>query len=169
MAQKIPSRLLLFASIATLIIFGACKKDTTGPDVQFDPAFVGVWYSDSNQVGFEVSPDGSSKTLVVDTAGTLQYATANSGAPAAVSLTLLSGSNGNLTARVRYYVPGFIDTTVTIPGTYTFSNNNNSLSISFPNPMSPGQLYTMAFRRSSIGALVKVKSGVVGTIPRRDF
>jgi hypothetical protein len=146
--------------IAILCALSACKKDGTGPkEIPFDPAFVGVWYSDSNAVGFEVLADGSSKTLVVDTAGTLQYATPGSGTSGAISLTLSSGRDGNLSVKIRYYVQGFNDTTVILPGTYTFSNNNNSVSITFPNPASGGQLETMVFRRSSIGALVRPRSG----------
>jgi hypothetical protein len=147
--------------IAILCTLSACKKNGTGPkEIPFDQAFVGVWYSDSNAVGFEVLADGSSKTLSVDTAGTLQYATPGSGATSAISLTLLSGKDGNLTANIRYYVAGFIDTTFVLPGTYSFSNNNNTVSISFPNPTSSGgSLYTMVFRRSSIGALVRPRAG----------
>jgi hypothetical protein len=141
-------------------MMSACKKNETGPStIPFDPAFVGVWYSDSNAVGFEVLSDGSSKTLTVDTAGRLQYASPGTGTTGAISLTLLSAKDGNLTANVRYYVPGYVDTTVAIPGVYSFSDNNNTLSISFPNPASGGQLYTMTFRRSSIGAIVRTQTG----------
>lgn len=157
---RIPAAILP-ALIAALFLFNACKKNSTGPEtILFDPAFIGVWYSDSNAVGFEVLADGSSKTLVVDTAGTLQYATPGSGTANAISITLLGGKDGNLTARLHYVVPGFIDTTLIIPGTYSFSNNNNTVSISFPNPTSSGgALYTMVFRRSSVGAVVRPRSG----------
>jgi len=151
--------LALSLSFVVLLVFNSCKKNETGPQgTSFDPAFVGVWYSDSIATGFEVLADGSSKTLIVDSAGTLQYAIPGTGATSEISLSLLGAKDGNLTANVRYYVPGFFDTTVTIPGTYVFSNNNNTVSITFPNPQSPGQVETIIFRRSSIGAIVRAKS-----------
>ena len=156
---KINSRPLLLTITAIVITLAACKKNETGPTgIPFDPAFVGVWYSDSNAVGFEVLSDGSSKNLEVDSAGTLQYAISGSNSTSPITLTLLSASNGNLMANERYHIQGFIDTTVAIPGVYTFSNNNNTLSISFPNPSSPGQLYTIVFVRSSIGAVVRPRT-----------
>jgi len=167
MRARTNTRLPLFFAIVALCVLGACQKDATGPNVVFDSAFVGVWYSDSDQVGFEVNSDGTSKTLIVDTAGTLQYATATSGAPGAISLTLVSGLDGNLIAKVRYDVPGFVDTTFQIPGTYAFSNSNNTLTINFPNPSSPGQVLTMVFRRSSIGAVVRVNSSASRAFLRR--
>ncbi len=161
--------LYLYLFLSLFFILSSCKKNSTGPSsIPFDAAFVGVWYSDSTAIGFEVLADGSSKTLAVDTAGTLQYATAGSGATNGLSLTLLSGKDGNLMARVRYVVTGFIDTTLSIPGVYTFSNGNNTLSITFPNPTTGGQLYTIVFRRTSIGAIVRAGSAASGVVIRRN-
>ena len=157
--SALSSSKVLSLSIVVICLFSACKKNETGPEsLLFDPAFVGVWYASSDSVGFEVASDGSSKTLIVDTAGTLQYTTAGSGTTGAISLTLISGNSGNLMANLRYHVPGFIDTTIAIPGTYVFSNSNNTLSITFPNPLSPGQTKVLVFQRSSIGAVVRPRS-----------
>ncbi len=144
-------------SIALLIALASCKKDSTGPVITIDPNLVGVWYSSADTLGFQVLADGSSATLVVDTAGKLQLPAPGNANTATFSITVLNAVNGNLTARVRYYIPGFIDTTVSLPGTYAFSNSNNTLSISFPNPLT-SQSTTIVFVRSSIGAVVRPKS-----------
>ena len=167
MSRFLSIQTMMILAVAILGGMSACKKNQTGPaNIPFDPAFVGVWYSDSDAVGFEVLSDGSSRTLVVDSAGTLQYAASGSGFAGAISLTLLSGKDGNLTANVRYHEGG-IDTTLAIPGIYSFSNNNNTLSISFPNPASGGQLYTMVFQRTSIGAVVRPKTVSASPVVRR--
>lgn len=145
--------------IVSLIVLSACKKSTTGPKAPtIDPGIVGVWYSSDDSLGFEVLSDGTSKTLVIDTAGKLQYAPASGAGASGLSLAVTQAQNGNLTALVTYKVPGFIDTTLTLPGVYTLSNNNNTLSITFPNPLTGGQPFTIVFQRSSIGAVVRPKS-----------
>ena len=159
---RFPFRALPTLVFALIIAFGACKKNETGPsDLLFDPAFVGVWYASSDSVGFEVLSDGTSKTLIVDTAGTLQYATPGAGTTGAISITLRSAKDGNLLASLRYHVPGFIDTTLSLPGTYVFSNSNNTLTISYPNPLSGGQISSLVFQKSSIGAVVRPRSASV--------
>ena len=149
----------MLVAAAILITLIACKKSSTGPVVTIDPNLVGVWYSSSDTLGFQVSSDGSSTTLVVDTAGKLQLPAPGSTSSSTLTLTVVSALNGNLTAHVRYYIPGFIDTTITLPGTYELSNNNNTLSITIPNPVtSPPQPTTIVFVRSSIGAVVRPRS-----------
>jgi hypothetical protein len=149
----------LFAiAIVSICLVSGCKKNSTGPVTpSIDPNFVGVWYSSTDTLGFQVSSDGSSTTLVVDTAGKLQLPIAGSTSSSTLTLTVVTAVNGNLTARVKYYIPGFIDTTITLPGTYAFSNNNNTLSITLPNPLT-SQPTTIVFVRTSVGAVVRPSS-----------
>jgi hypothetical protein len=150
--------------IALLFLWNACSDD--GPesnDSPIDPAFIGVWYASSDSVGFEILTDGTSKTLVVDTSGKLQYSSPGPSLAGAISIALLTAKNGNLTAKVRYNVPGFIDTTVTLPGVYTFSNNNNTVSITYPSPLN-GLQSILVFQRSSVGAIVKPRK-LAGFLP----
>ncbi|GEM_PF-1807538 len=159
MALKIPRIIpsVLPCFFVLLFVFNACKKDETGPNHSpIDPAFVGVWYSSADMIGFEVRADGNSSTLTVDTAGTLQYAKPGDGLTANLSLTIIEAGSGNLKADITYK-SGSTDTTVIVPGVYTFSNNNNTVSITFPNPLTSLQSI-MLFERSSIGALVKPKT-----------
>lgn len=164
--RTVDSRLTLLAAAAILLALTACNKNSTAPPVvTIDPKLVGVWYSSADTMGFQLSSDGSTTTLVVDTAGKLQYPTPGSTNSNTVSLTFVNASNGNLQARIRYYVPGSIDTTVTLPGTYVFSNNNNTVSISFPNPLT-SQVATSVFVRSSIGAVVRQRAGTAAFLRR---
>jgi hypothetical protein len=157
MKRLFDSSLAVFAAAIFLVTLSACKKNSTGPVITIDPNLVGVWYSSADTLGFQVLADGSSNTLVVDTAGKLQLPAPGTTNTATFSITVLNAVNGNLTARVRYHVPGFIDTTVSLPGTYAFSNGNNTLSITFPNPLT-SQSTTIVFVRSSIGAIVKPRN-----------
>lgn len=145
----------LFTGILAIAFIG-CNKDDSPTESTVDSSLNGVWYSSEYAIGFEILGDGSSKTLVVDTAGKLQYDLSGGGVNNALTLTITKAKDGNLTAILKYKQPG-IDTTMTIPGTYTLTNDHNTLSVTIPNPLSPTQQITIVFIRSSIGEVVKPK------------
>jgi hypothetical protein len=154
---KYRSRILtLFIALMTTSFVG-CKEENSATEPVIDPVLDGVWYSSDYGVGFEVQSDGSSKTLVVDTSGKLQYNPTGADVNSALVLTITKAKAGNLTAILRYKQPG-IDTTMTLPGTYALSNNGNTLSVTIPNPLSTVQQITVVFIRSAIGEIVRPKS-----------
>jgi len=142
--------------IALLIMLSACKKDDSPVEVvsPIDKIFNGVWYASYEMVGFEVLSDGTSKTLTVDTAGRLQYAKPEDGIRAKITLVITEAGSGNMKANATFQ--GY-DTTYTLFCVYTFTENNNTVSITFLSPLN-GQSTTMVFRRSAIGELVKPKT-----------
>ena len=146
----------LLAIIMALTITG-CKKGNSPTEPAVDPSLTGVWYSNQYSVGFEVFNDGSSKTLVVDTAGKIQYNPPGGEINSSLVLTITKAKAGNLTSILVYKQPG-IDTTMTVPGTYTLSNDRNTLSVIIPDPMSSLQQITIVFIRSVIGGIVQPKT-----------
>ena len=150
-------RVLTVSVAAFITLFLGCSKETSPTESPVDPALSGVWYSSNYGVGFEVLNDGSSKTLVVDTAGKLQYNIPGVEVNSALVLTITKAKDGNLTSILRYKQPG-IDTTETLPGTYVLSGNGDTLSVTIPNPLASTQQVTIVFIRSVIGEIVRPKS-----------
>jgi hypothetical protein len=152
------NRMRAFALLAGILVVAmtGCKKGDSPTEPTVDPSLNGVWYSSEYNVGFEVFSDGSSKTLVVDTAGKLQYNPPGAEVNSSLVLTITKAKEGNLTGIVRYKQPG-IDTTMTIPGTYILSGNHDTLSVTIPNPEGGAQI-TIVFIRSAIGEIVQPKS-----------
>jgi hypothetical protein len=148
--------LIVFACILAIILTG-CKKESSPTESAVDPALYGVWYASDYGIGFEVLSDGSSKTLVVDTAGKLQYNPPGAEVNSSLILTITKAKEGNLTSILRYKQPG-IDTTETLPGTYVLSGNGDTLSVTIPNPLNAVQQITIVFRRSAIGEIVRPKT-----------
>jgi len=146
----------LFAGIIIVTLIG-CNKGDSPTEPTVDPSLNGVWYSSEYSVGFEVLSDGSSKTLVVDTSGKLQYNPPGAEVNSSLILTITKAKNGNLASILRYKQPG-IDTTMTIPGTYVLSDNKNTLSVTIPNPLNSVQQITVVFIRSVIGEIVRPKT-----------
>lgn len=153
--RKTNGKLAFPLVIALLLILAACKKDESPVQVSpIDQIFTGVWYASAEMVGFEVLSDGTSRTLTVDTAGRLQYAKPEDGIRGNLTLVITEAKNGNMKANATF--KGY-DTTYTLLCVYTFSDNNNTVSITFLSPLN-GQSTTMIFRRSAIGEVVKPKS-----------
>jgi hypothetical protein len=150
-------RMLTVSVTVFISLFLGCSKESSPTEPSVDPALNGVWYSSVYGVGFEVLGDGSSKTLVVDTAGKLQYNPPGTEVNSALVLTITKAKEGNLTSILRYKQPG-IDTTMTLPGTYILSDNGNTLSVTIPNPLASTQQITIVFIRSAIGEIVRPKS-----------
>ena len=148
--------IILFAGIIAFGLIG-CKKDDSPVEPTVYSALNGVWFSNEYTIGFEILGDGSSKTLVVDTAGRLQYNPSGGEVNSSLSLIITKAKEGNLTAILKYKQPG-IDTTMTIPGTYTLTGDHNTLSVTIPNPLASSQQITIVFIRSSIGEIVKPKN-----------
>jgi hypothetical protein len=147
---------VFFAALAVIAFIG-CKKEDSPTESAVDPALFGVWYSNDYGVGFEVLDDGSSKTLIVDTAGRLQYNPPGAEVNSSLILTILKAKDGNLTSILRYKQPG-TDTTETLPGTYILSDTHDKLTVTTPNPLNSTQQITVVFIRSAIGAIVRPKS-----------
>jgi hypothetical protein len=154
MKQQWKNRSKVFTLIAGIIAiaFIGCNKDDSPTEPTIDPSLNGVWYSSEYNIGFEILSDGSSKTLVVDTAGKLQYNPPGEEINSSLVLTITKAKEGILTCLLRYKQPG-IDTTITIPGTYVLSGNK--LSVTIPNPLNITQQITIDFIRSAIGEIVK--------------
>ena len=150
-------RVLTVSIAAFITLFQGCSKETSPTESPIDPALSGVWYSSNYGVGFEVLGDGSSKTLIVDTAGKLQYNPTGVEVNSALVLTITKAKDGNLTGNLRYRQPG-VDTTMTLPGTYVLSGNGDTLSVTIPNPLASTQQITVVFIRSAIGEIVRPKS-----------
>jgi len=148
---------ILFASVILLLSFIGCNKTDSPSGPSIDPSLNGVWYSSEYGVGFEVLSDGSSKTLVVDTSGKLQYNLPGAEVNSSLLLTITKARDGNLTGILKYKQPG-IDTTMTLPGTYVLSGNGNTLSVTIPNPLANTQQVTIVFIRSAIGEIVRPKT-----------
>ena len=151
------SRAFTFLAGVVLLTLIGCKKADSPTEPVIDPSLNGVWYSSDYGIGFEVLSDGSSKTLVVDTAGKLQYNPSGAEVNSAVILTITKAKDGNLTGILRYKQPG-VDTTMTLPGTYVLSGNGNTLSVTIPNPLASTQQITVVFIRSAIGEIVRPKT-----------
>jgi hypothetical protein len=142
-----------FAGIIVISIIG-CNKGDSPTEPIVDPSLNGVWYSSEYSVGFEIKSDGSSKTLVVDTAGKLQYNPPGGEVNTSLILSITKAKEGNLMCILRYKQPG-IDTTRTIPGTYILSVNSDTLSVTIPDPSNIMHQITIVFIRAAIGEIVK--------------
>jgi hypothetical protein len=143
--------------LAFITLLLGCSKETSPTESPVDPALSGVWYSSNYGVGFEVLDDGSSRTLVVDTAGKLQYNPPGAEVNSALVLTITKAKDGNLTSILRFKQPA-IDTTETLPGTYVVSGDHKTLSVTIPNPLQSTQQITVVFIRSAIGEIVRPKN-----------
>jgi hypothetical protein len=148
------SKLFTLCAFILALAFIGCKKEDSPTEPTVDPSINGVWYSSEYTIGFEILSDGSSKTLVVDTAGKLQYNPPGGEVNSSLMLTITKAKEGNLTCILRYKQYS-IDTTMTIPGTYVLSSNHDTLSVTIPNPLIITQQITIVFIRSAIGEIVK--------------
>ena len=155
--RKIGINIGAFIACLIAMTLTGCKKESSPTEPAVDPALYGVWYSSVYGEGFEVLSDGSSKTLVIDTTGRLQYNPSGAEVNSTLILTIIKAKEGNLTSILRYKQPGF-DTTMTLPGTYILSENGNTLSVTIPNPLASTQQITIVFIRSAIGEIVRPKS-----------
>jgi hypothetical protein len=149
-------------SMAVLLLtgFDACNKDTSiidDNDPKIDAKLIAPWYNRVDSVGFEVFPDGSTKTLSVDTAGKLQYMPAKDTLKrGTIVLNILKTVNGDIHLKITYRIPRFIDTTVSVVGQYEFSNNEDTLKLTVPEPTT-AKPTLVTYIRSFIGALVAPK------------
>ena len=150
-------RLLPLAIGLMVFLWPGCKKDNPLiSDSAIDPALVGVWYSAQTAFafgvpGFEILADGTTKNLLIDTTGKIQYAPASM--DSVFKLTLESARNNLMKGTLRLKIPGVVDTTASILAPYQLSNNNTTLTITLPDPSS-GQLVNVVFTKSAIGAPV---------------
>ncbi|MGB2869681.1 MAG: hypothetical protein WBD36_14590 [Bacteroidota bacterium] len=153
---------LLAAIGLMLVVTPGCKKDNPLTDnATIDPALLGVWYSAQTAFafgvpGFEILSDGSTKNLLIDSTGKIQYAPAS--VDSVFKLTLESAKGGLMKGTLRVKIPGTVDTTAMILAPYALSNNNSTLTLTLPDPSS-GQLVNVVFTKSAIGAAVGKREG----------
>jgi hypothetical protein len=140
---------------ATSIPQWDCKKDNPVDNSTIDSNLVGVWYNRSDTVGFELLSDGTMNTLDVDSVGILRYALIDT-INGALILKTESARSGAISIRGSYK-SHTLDSTYVATGTYSFSNNFNTLTLTLLLPLNGSSQATFVYTRSSIGA--KVVSG----------
>ena len=144
-----------FGFVVTLLLLG-CKKNSIDPEPELiDSRLFGVWFSSQDTSGYEVLRDGTMKFLMVDSNKKLQYAPVDT-LGLSITLQILKAREGVMTVKVRALIPGFLDSTVTLFATFSFSNNDNTLTITGPDPMTDS-ITTIVYNRSAIGAVVLPK------------
>jgi hypothetical protein len=150
---------LFFVIVFFSLLLTGCRKNspTENNKPAIDSDLIGAWYNTKDTVGFEVFSDGSTKTLTVDSLGKLQYMPSKDTLKrGTIILTILKTDGEEIQLRLVYRIPKFIDTTVTIVGSYYFSTKKDTLSLTVPDlsPEGNGKPTTVIYRRSFIGELV---------------
>jgi hypothetical protein len=150
-------------SFLTIILFIAagsvfqwsCKKDNPVDNTAIDSNLVGVWYNQSDTVGFQILSDGTMNNLDVDSSGYLRYAALDT-IKGVLILRIESARSGIITLHGSYIsLTSRTDSVAT--GTYSFSNNFNTLTLSLILPLKGASQATFVYVRSNVGA--KVVSG----------
>ncbi|MGE5314195.1 MAG: hypothetical protein ACM3Q4_05840 [Acidobacteriota bacterium] len=147
---------LILSVLLALLALSSCSKDLSidGDTSTIDPALVAVWYNRADTVGFEAHADGSTRTLTVNTQGRLQYMpAADTVKRGTIILTIKKTEGPDIHLHMVYRIPRFIDTTVSVVGTYRVSANKDTLHLTIPDPETAEPI-PLAYNRSEIGALV---------------
>ena len=143
---------LCFLLAAVFVVFSGCKKNNPVEPPAVDPALVGVWYNSVDSVGFEIVADGTMKNLDV-AAGKLEYAPPQDTVTGSLTFDIESAKNGVISIK-GVYKSQSIDSTYITTGTYSFSNNENTLTLTLLVPLNGGSETTFIYKRSSVGAVV---------------
>jgi len=138
-------------AFASLILWG-CKKDNPVDNSTIDSKLVGVWYNRSDTVGFEILSDGTMNNLDVDSSGILRYAVVDT-VNGALLLRIESARSGALSIRGSY-ISRKVDSTYIATGTYAFSADYNTLTLTLLLPINGNSQSTFTYIRSSVGAKV---------------
>jgi len=143
---------LCFLLAITFAAFSGCKKNNPVEPPAVDPALVGVWYNSVDSVGFEIVADGTMKNLDV-AAGKLEYAPPQDTVTGSLTFDIESAKNGVISIK-GVYKSQAIDSTYITTGTYSFSNNENTLTLTLLVPLNGGSETTFVYKRSSVGSVV---------------
>jgi hypothetical protein len=141
---------LCFLLAITFAAFSGCKKNNPVEPPAVDPALVGVWYNSSDSVGFELLADGTMNDLDV-AGGKLEYAPPQDTVTGSLTFNIESAKNGVISIK-GVYKSHTIDSMYVTTGTYSFSNNGNTLTLTLLVPLNGGSETTFIYKRSSIGA-----------------
>ncbi len=136
-----------------LLIFWNCRKDNPVEPPLVDSKLVAVWYNRQDTVGFEVLSDGTMKNLDVDAGGKLEYAPAQDTVTGALTFKIESARGTAISIRGTY-ISHTIDSTYVTTGTYNFSNNDNTLTLTLIVPLNGASQTTFVYQRSFVGAVV---------------
>jgi hypothetical protein len=148
--------ILFFFAVSCAIILSSCKKDLSvdGDGSGIDANLVAVWYNRVDTVGFEALADGTTRNLIVDSLGRVQYMQAKDTVKYGTSiLTILKTEGTDISLHLVYRIPHFVDTTFSVVGKYTVSANKDTLHITIPDPDTK-ELLPYVYNRTHVGAVV---------------
>jgi hypothetical protein len=137
---------------AVLVAFSGCKKNTPAEPPTVDPALLGVWYNSVDSVGFEILADGTMKNLDV-AGGKLEYAPPQDTVTGSLTFTIESARSGAIAIK-GVYKSQAIDSSYVTTGTYSFSDNGNTLTLTLLIPLNGASEATFIYKRSSIGDMI---------------
>jgi hypothetical protein len=151
--------IFILAALTIALCVSSCKNDLSvdGDNSGIDPDLVAAWYNRVDTVGFEAHQDGSTRTLIVDTQGRLQYMpAADTVKRGTIILTITKTEGADISLHMIYRIPHFIDTTISVVGKYTISSNRDTLHLTIPDP-DTAEPIPYVYNRASIGAIVVPK------------
>ena len=148
---------ILIVAISVLFVWN-CKKDNPVDPPLVDSRLVGVWYNNKDTVGFEILVDGTMRNLQVDAGGKLEYAPPQDTVTGALTFRIESARGSAISIRGSYK-SHTVDSTYIGTGTYTLSNNDNTLTLTFLLPFYGGTQTTFIYQRSFVGEVVAPKKG----------
>ena len=154
-SRNLPSlrlAIVLIVAVTCLTQWNCKKKDNPVDNPAIDPHLVGVWYNQSDTVGFEILSDGTMNSLDVDSAGFLRYAVIDT-VNGALILNVESARSGAISIQGRYK-SRTIDSAYVATGTYSFSNNYSTLTLILLLPLNGATQTTFVYLRSSVGVKV---------------
>ena len=143
---------LLIVAMAMMVAWN-CRKDNPVDPPLIDSKLVGVWYNNQDTVGFEILNDGAMRNLQVDVGGKLEYAPPQDTITGALIFRIESARGSAISIRGSYK-SHTVDSTYIGTGTYTLSNNDNTLTLTFLLPFYGGSQTTFVYQRSYVGAVV---------------
>jgi len=149
----------VFILATSLLIFWNCRKDNPVEPPLVDTKLVGVWYNSKDTVGFEVLVDGTMNNLEVDAGGKLKYAAAQDTVTGALTFKIESARTSAISIRGSYK-SHTVDSTYITTGTYTFSNNDNTMTLTLLTPLNGSSEATFVYQRSFVGAVVVPRKGL---------
>ena len=151
------SATILVVIVLTSLLQWNCKKDNPVSNSAIDSKLVGVWYNQTDSVGIEILSDGTVNNLDVGATGILRYAAVDT-VNGALLLRIESARSGAISIRGSY-ISRKVDSTYIATGTYAFSPDFNTLTLTLLLPLNGSSQATFVYVRSSIG--VKVAAGVI--------
>ena len=145
------SKIVLIVALTCLVQWD-CKKDNPVGNSTIDSRLAGVWYNQSDTVGIEILSDGTVHNLDVVPTGILRYATVDT-INGALLLRVESARSGAISISGSY-ISRKVDSTYVATGTYAFSPDFNTLTLTLLLPLNGSSQATFVYVRSSIGAKV---------------